>query len=489
MAFSFDGFDFMNDPYGVEDHSAYSPAQRGHSYATLGTRPGGVLEMAPPGVRELGFSIGVAGDTIAEMEQNKDALFQVFRRPRRRLVAGFADGRYVLASMVGSPKAQRQQGFYLVAEVSFTAEDPYFKAATPSADIRTPTLALLPGETSGYGLDYSLTPGGSAPAPIRWLFVNQAGGVTPSAWQVQNRDTLTTIGVTSSVPAGSALLLSPRRGAFYGVLAAVVGFWPLGDASGTVMDFSGNSRGLTANGSPSYLQDGPEGGYRGGPDAFDTAAGFDGVDDFFSSSSTAFQLTAAVSLVGWVNIDAITGTHLFLGKGGSNQGYAIGYTSAGFMFRYGTGSAVTRQGGPAPLTGQWYFVAGTHSQINNRSRLYIGTLETPPRLEAAGTAAAITNATNDLRLGSAHDPSGGTARFHDGRVAMPAVYSAELTEAQIRQVWERGPQAYADAAARIMPGTMPELDPAAATNTVRVRLDAASAPSIRVMSSWRSRYE
>lgn len=467
----------------------YADAPRQHVAVPYLAASGGTLSLRPPGMRVRMFQgwwkAALAGGAF---ETQRDTWEKALGTPKRRLYATQLGDRYCIATptMFNAKVTGPQQAQW---QASFTSEDAYDTAVSPSGETRTPTLALLPGETTAYGLSYALTPGGTAPAPLRLLIAMQAGSVTPVLLQYANLSAGRALATAASVAAGSTLLIDGAQGGVYlGPMAAVAGYWPLSDASGNPLDFTGQSRDLTTNGAVTYLGDGPTFGNGG---TAGTALGFPGATTaFLNSASTAFQITADLTVCGWVKFTTLAANAVPLSKAALNTGYSLMANATTLNFSRGTGAAVvTSTLTQALSTGVWYFIAGTYSSANTRQRLYLGTETQAPQLMVQTAASlATSNAANDLRVGTGHYTDG-TAYATNGLVAHPAVFTSELTTAQIVRVWQRGPQAVNDSAA-LWVGQMPQLDPTlGATNTLQIRADSgAGTPSLRLAAAWRSRF-
>jgi len=364
-------------------------------------------------------------------------------------------------------------------------------------------VAALRGSSVERGVQYSLTPGGTAPVNPRWLILNTSGSVTPVLIRISNLATgavFETLGSDIGLPAGAALLIDPEVGVWSGSMAGIAGYWPLADADGTARDVGLNARDLSENGTVTYLADGPD-GYR--PErraSVDVAiANAGNTGNYLSSTATDYNFAGDFSLCCWFRIDdagSPTARWVMLSKAGQSSGTAQGYTllvdTTGLLTFVARLSSNTRTaaGVTALQAGRWYFAAV--SVDSNQVRLYLGAEQQPPRLEATATGGTLTSSSNPLRIGTGHYTDNtayaGTAGA-GGRVAQPALYSVALTAAQIEAVWRRGPQAINDAAVAWQ-GQYPELDPrAGSSNLIEVLLAHGSTnPQVRIATVWRSRW-
>lgn len=487
--FTFDGLDLNASPYSVtysRMREFFRSAARRHRLQPLALAPGGVLTEHPPGPRAVTLGGHIVGSLSAgAFETNLDALLKVLNRPRKRLVAGFLDGRYILATLAEPVRLSVRGESLAEWEATFLCEDAFWSAATPSGSVDTPTLAATPDGTA-YRASYSLTPGGSARTPLRVLIAQQSGSAQATKTVVRNA----TMGPqrlgshTTAKNAGTILLLDGERRKAYDVnsgTVSLVGWWPFEDASGTAKDFSSNSRDLTATNGPGYLADGKIGG------ATSVAS-----PAYWDSASAGFAITGNVSLCAWVYATSIGALAGILGKGELNKGYFLGMSASNlFHAKVGDGAAVrTATGITTVETGKWYFVAMTFATASGTVSLYVGTETRPPALEAAtaGGALTISTAANNFRVGRPHNPTTNNSEQWTGRIDEAAVFSATLTQAQLVTIWKEGIAGLGTAYP--IYGAVPDLDPTiGTTNLIQLDQYGASAPTPRVCFSWRSRWE
>lgn len=473
----------------VEDRRSPA-ARRVEGFDTAG-RPGGAYVGLPPAGRALTLSGAIyRTGTEQTLETAKDTLLATLARPRRRLTLG-PDSRFIVCTPAALAIAPRTSISTLEWSVEFIAEDAYFSAASPTGDVRTIAYGsgdLAPGETTLYRSRAALTPGGSAPAPVRAILVNQAGSPTPVLWGLANRTARidhrlpvpggVALVTTASVAAPGALVVDGERGEVWSLdLTNVVGWWPFDDASGSVRDLSGDSRDLSAAGAVTYRADGPVFG------AVESAGG-----GAFTSSSAALALTGDITATGWIYTTSAGSLRVAFGKSASNGGFAVWRTAGNVMAAaVGSGAATRTATGTTTIeVNRWYHVALVWNDTTNTISLYLdGVLEA----QTAGGAFTVGGYSGDFAVLGVNDLSGNTG-YWIGRVAGVAVLDTTLTAAQIRAISQRG-GLWAGLGSQVdWYGQLPRLDPqAGATNLWEWRVDAASAPTIRASLAWRSRYE
>lgn len=491
MTHSFDGFDFFQDGYGVTDFGSYTPAPRRQSTALFALRAGGTLLELPPELRTVPYAIEVYGASAADMEAKKDALLAVLTRAKRRLVSGFADSRFIVASAVGDmPIRYGQHGpFMCEVSVEFQSEDAYFSAPAPSTDVRTPTLALFSG--TDYRAEFALTPGGTAPAPARVIIANLAGGVTPTAITLRNASTGEYVKLNNAagspagadVAANSVLVIDPLAAskALVSPLTTVIGWWPLWDASGNALGFGPAQLDLTVSSTPLYRQDAA---FPFGPQV---GIDFDGVDDYFESTNAAFDDTGPITMGAWV-IPGVASTAMsIMGQASAGAGYLLKRT-AGNVFEAAIGNTT----GPTfrTATGTRTVVAGQPYRVVMTATGGTVTLYVNGEVEAVtgGGALAQSIATNGFRVGGSHNLSTGTAEYWDGIIADAFFTSDAWTATQVKTDYKQGVAAVHGTPAPIQ-GMGLNLDPrAGATNVLQLVGAGASAPTLRLGTYWRSRY-
>lgn len=498
-AFTFDGLNLHSGtPYQLTSVSLGMP-EREVITVPLGLNGGGrivTVSDRPHTVRIAGFIRG-ASDSAAEA--SRDALVTVLRRERRLLVLSYqSTTRQWTATCVSFDADRVGPGTFAYRAVFQVDGSPFGQSATPSGDLRTPTLAAMPGSSTAYAATYTLTPGGSARVLPRVVVTNQAGGVTPSLIQLTNLSAgpIEAAIEYDALAAGEALLIDPAWGLYRGSMSSVLGAYAFVESDGTVYDLSGAARNLTENGTVTYLQDGPPG--------LVTAVAFSGsTSNYLDSASAAFGTTApgsnaSVSVAGWFRTTALASIAVPVSKASLNNGWNLLFDPAGggyFGFQTAQGAATAGtntplgEWDPAGLAGTWVFVTATYG--SSRMRIYTGTERILPALrgQAAGYA-TITAGANNLRVGSGHAASDGNAYAYNGRIAGLGIYNVELTLAQILKIWRRGPQAVADTEVTSVGGTFVPLDPGlGTTNRLELRADhATTAPTLRIAAGWRPLY-
>ncbi len=491
LALSFGTFDATVAPYFVVGLKHLTPGARRTAVFALANQAGGVTVERPPAPRVVAATIGIKGTNAADLEAKCDTLKRALARPRQRLVASFQDSRYLVAN--AAITGERYAGFeYAELEVLFSGESAYFQAAAPTADVRTPAVTLAPNQTTIYRATYGITPAGTAPQAMRVIVSSQSGSPTITRTTLRNLFYSPQVGIScgTSLPARSVLVFDgtqyPDARALCIVtdLTSTTGWWPLADASGAALDFSGAGNDLTTNGTLLYRQDGGDG-------AADIAVDFDGTTGFFNSAAAGFGYTGNFSIGAWVNVDAGGTAMGVIGKGSATAGYTLRKTAADLIeFKVSNGATVrTVTGASVLLAARWYYVVATFTQATGVSALYVnGVLD---GYDAAG-AYTPSAGTNAFRVGAPHNPSGGAAEFWNGRIRDPFAHGAALTQAQVVAAMRGGHFAHA-LGVRVTPvGAMPDVNPRSGeSNSLQLDLSSASALTtpIRLATLTRAAWE
>jgi hypothetical protein len=207
------------------------------------------------------------------------------------------------------------------------------------------------------------------------------------------------------------------------------GYWRLGESSGSVAaDESANTNlGVYANG----VGLGQPGAISGDPD---TAAAFDGTNDYLSAADTdSLDLTAGATLEAWVKRSK-SGWQVIVGKPGNGQSrlesYGLWFDSGNFLrayfgdrLTYGTISSTT------PIDTAWHHFVATYD--NATIKLYIdGALNKtqPSTVELTPNADAL----NIGRAGSDN------TTFFGGLLDEVAIYPTALAASRITTHYETG---------------------------------------------------
>lgn len=493
MSWKYDGFD-MNDgvTYFIDDATSdpFNMPDFEVIRAAFANRDGGVLLAKHPGPQ----TVPLAGTIKASVNDGawltaRDALYAKLAVQRLRLQANYESDAFKIAipRNVRSKVMGMNWGTW---SADFEIADPYAQSLTPSADVRTPTLALSSG--TDYLAQFSLTPGGTAPAPARIIIANLAGGVTPTNIKLRNTSTGEYISLNAAagspagadVAANSVLVVDPLAAskALVSPLTNVIGWWPMWDASGNAIGFGPAQLDLTVSGAPVYRQDaafpfGPQIGIE-----------YDGVDDYHESTNAAFDVTGPITMGAWVIPGAASTAMTILSQASAGAGYTLRRTAAN-VFEAAIGNTTgptfrTATGTRTVVVGQPYHVMMTAT--GGTVTLYVnGEVEAV----TGGGALSQSVATNGFRVGGGHNIVSGAAEFWDGIIADAIPTSDAWTQAQVKTAMKQGVAAVHGVAAPVQ-GLPVSLDPrAGATNVLQlVGAHGASAPTLRLAAYWRSRY-
>lgn len=492
MTDTFGSFNFGASPYFVLSRSTLSAPPRRTDVLSLATYPGGVTVQRPPERRLEQITIGVRGTSLSNLEANVDTLKRAFSRPRQRLISSEQDGRWVIATCVSLSQSEERGPSFRIFDARFACESAYFQAAHPTADVRTPTFTLAPGETTIYRTTYSLTPAGTAPQNLRVIVANQSGSPTITRQTLRNLYYSPQLGISSgqSLPARSVLVFDDalawdsRAQCVVTDLTNTTAWLPMADASGNLLDFAGQSKDFTPGASPTYQQDNGDGSAD--------------IGIYFASGAYADRADAVFGYTGDFTLHArlwfpTAGTaYGIMSKAGATAGYSLFKTAGDVLeFRVSNGTTIrTVTGATTLLASRYYDVAVTYTQATGTSRLYLnGALD---GYDAVGSAYTPATTANNAVIGGAHNVSGGAFANWVGRLRDVAFHAAALTQAQVVACFRGGLWPHFNPTKVTPVGTLPDLNPRESTaNALQLDLTAASALTtpVRVATIWRSAFE
>jgi len=151
----------------------------------------------------------------------------------------------------------------------------------------------------------------------------------------------------------------------------------------------------------------------------------------------SLDVTTAVTLEAWVQIDDADGSQSILGKwnyGASKKEYLIYYASSTNKFQayFGHGSGVSVAEFPITATGQWFHLVATTD----------GSTITPYVNGVAGTTAAQSTplAASDIPLKIGTDDTG--ADKTKKPIAQPRIYNRALSAEEIQRNFDAGKNIY-----------------------------------------------
>jgi hypothetical protein len=487
MPYTIDGFNFHDHVnYTVTAGPQLGMVERTLFATTFGVRPGGAIAGVQDGIGLLPLRGEVYSTSMADVEAKLDTLKRWFRRPNARLVAtNQADRRFAVVNLERFDAARKGRARTLIEYTAvFRAADPYLRADVPFSDVRSPALTLLPGETTARVAEWSLTPGGTVPAPLRMVITNQNGSVTPTSISITNRSLLRLPlwKTPLRLAPNQALVIDPEHeGAIWCNLASVRGWWIFQGTTSAeaVQDFSGRGRDLTPVGNPEEGVDG----------VFGAAARVDGIDDYWTQADVAFDVTSAWTILVRYTPRVVNTNQGLLSRARTDRGYGLRLTSAGVLEaaqrpdaasrRIVTGTIPVQAGVPLLAAATW---DGTTLQLYNQ-----GELDRAVVTATGGTTAGE----NNLLVGAAHRVDGGALEVGDGVVHEAAVLDVALTAEQMRRVERHGLAAYLNTVPR-WAGQLPALDPTLiglSGNVIQLRADhATTGANLRVATSGRARW-
>jgi len=219
--------------------------------------------------------------------------------------------------------------------------------------------------------------------------------------------------------------------------ADLIGWWRMGDMDDypTLYDNSGSGNDGTMTGmSSGDIQ------FVAPPYPAKTSFEFDGSSDYVSMgdvSDLGFDRTDAFSISAWIKTadanaricgkaDTATEAGYFLRVSSTYLQLRLEDSSSNVAHRYTSTTAVN--------DGEWHHVCATYSGNSSYTGINLYVDGVAVTMSGSGTlSAAMTNSDN-FYIGRA----GGTSNLFDGRITDVAVYSAELTQAQVRAIHDGG---------------------------------------------------
>jgi hypothetical protein len=479
MSWSYDNFNLSDDvTYLIDpDSDNFNPPAFELVASRYATKAGAVLLTRPPAVGTVSLSGYIIGNVnTGAWGTARDALVAALSRPGRRLRANFTGDRFAIATPHNI--RTRAEGInWGTWSADFVISDPYFQAATPSADVRTLTGTELLASDQTL-VRFALNPGGTAPSPP--IIYVRSSSVAPSRWVLSNLTTKESINTEAAVGSGAVLALDPQgySAVMVSPMTNVLGWWPLWDAASPALNMAGSDRYLSETGTPLWRQDAPW------PSGIGVV--LDGTA-YLSHGAAEFALGSTFTAALWV-IPAVANTDMgILGKAGaSDTGYRVRRTAANvFEASVGSGSATrTATGTRTAVVGEPYHVAVTLT--GGTLTLYVnGEVEAV----TGGGAFTVSAASNAFSVGAAHNISG-TLEYWNGTIGDLVLTTDAWTQAQVRSAMRWGVPAVHGTPA-VAPGQWPlYLDPAAgATNLIEIRADIDVMDlGGRVFTAWRSRF-
>ena len=155
----------------------------------------------------------------------------------------------------------------------------------------------------------------------------------------------------------------------------------------TWQDLTANANDATLSGTPRFVPG--SGAY------FDLVPG-DG-DYFTIADQTALDSMTGISILMWINIDAINAAGpnmLYSKRSSTSDGYVGFFTTTGWTFRFGTGTGTGLTYGTPPSTGVWQQVVVTIGA--GGSKMYINDTEVASSIYTGNSANINTAAALDL---------------------------------------------------------------------------------------------
>jgi len=208
-------------------------------------------------------------------------------------------------------------------------------------------------------------------------------------------------------------------------------YWPLNETSGTVAyDMAGGYNG-TYIGGVTLAQPGVTNSSFGSPSY---SASFDGASGYVDIPEGPFNITGAITVAAWVNLNPanIPGFSDIIGHG--DQSWRISINgSAGHPGANDGGPPADANGSTSIIDGNWHLVVYSYTGITNGANN--GSLYVDGALVAHNDVFVTPAGDNlDVWIGGAPDygTAFGTARLFLGNIAHAAVFNQALTAGQIQ---------------------------------------------------------
>jgi len=345
-------------------------------------------------------------------------------------------------SAVGTGHATVSATFGGITGVSATITVP--SSAPVITQEPTGSLNLLAGAT----LDANISVVGNPPFVYRWFF---NGGAQP-IFIATNSSTLSLSGLVSADSGTYTVLVSNAVGTIAGSPISVtitaptpydqvllqlnpLGYWPLDETSGTIAyDLIGGNNGTYTNLNTGI---GISQGVAGPTNAFfgvnSLAASFDGVGGVVDIPEGPFNLTGAISVVSWVQLEFQPTFDGLIGHGDASWRLSINPSGEPGA---ADGSALDATSANSIYDGNWHLVVYTYTGVlgaNTNGTLYVDGVEVAT--DTVTTAPAGDNL--DVWIAGAPDYGTGPtpSRFLGANIAHAAVFNYALTGAQVNGLY------------------------------------------------------
>ncbi len=331
------------------------------------------------------------------------------------------------------------------ATVSATVAGATGTSAAITVPLDLPTIVLEPEATEtllvGATLHASVSNLGVGPFTYKWFFNSSPtpiSGATTSTLTIPNVQPnnagtyMVVIGNASGSTNSTALSLTVVSPTTYQAnLLALhpLAYWPLSETSGSVaFDLAGGYNGAYVGG----VTQGAPGVTNAGFGSPSFSATFDGASGYVDIPEGPFDITNAISIAVWVNVNPVNtpGFSDFIGHG--DQSWRISINgSAGHPGANDGGPPADANSPNSIIDGNWHLVVYTYdgTLVGNNGSLYVdGKLVAN---NAIGTVPAGDNL--DVWIGGAPDygTTFGTARLFAGSIADAAVFTHALSAAQV----------------------------------------------------------
>ena len=240
-----------------------------------------------------------------------------------------------------------------------------------------------------------------------------------TATQVQADYLASQSGVVESVTAGFGGASSVNKSLSDGL----VGYWKMDEASGDVLDASGNGNAGTPSGTTVVVG------------KYGNSRNFNGTTDYVGNINFGGIVTTELTQIYWVKKDALSGVHRLNNSTPLSTGF-----SGGNFFAHTTSSTGTDSNAPygsiGLTAGEWHMIAITKDTATaNQVLVYLD-----GSLKLTGNLVNAANGTMTMAAGTI----GYTSDTWDGAIDEVRIYNRALSSKEVRDLynWAPGPVAY-----------------------------------------------
>lgn len=195
------------------------------------------------------------------------------------------------------------------------------------------------------------------------------------------------------------------------IFTRTVGYWPLQEASGNALDYSGNENHASSTNVSSYGVSGPLGS---------NAMDFDGSDDYIELNHWH---GTPIALSVWVKPESTSDCHILRARPGGSKNYSIEIRNGNFRFQQANDHI---QSSESVNTGEWYHLVNVIGEQGETQRVYVN-----GRNEGSISVDTGYSTTSSCYIGSDQLKE---SNF-EGKIAHVRVWDYPLPEASIKALY------------------------------------------------------